>query len=256
MNKGSNGLSQQVAARFSAAADNYHSYDVLQQQTAQRLLKQTEVSGRLLDIGAGPGTCFAHLPSVKQVICLDIAEGMLSTLTANYPHYQAICADAQNLPLLDNSVDGIYSNVALQWCQQLPQAITEANRVLTAGAEFNMSIVAKDSLQQLAALGFKINQFIEQSTLLAGFDKSQWDIELCETQAISLHFDTLKSMLQSIKGVGASIVKQQQDVNLPQVTLRGRKDWQALQAKAELSRAPEGLPLTYNICFIKARKKR
>ena len=170
MNKGSNGLSQQVAACFSAAADNYHSYDVLQQQTAKRLLAQTKVSGRLLDIGAGPGTCFAHITNVEQVTCLDIAEGMLTTLRVNFPHYQAICADAQNLPLLDNSVDGIYSNVALQWCQQLSQAITEANRVLTTGAEFNMSIVAKDSLHQLADLGFKINQFIDQPTLLAGFD--------------------------------------------------------------------------------------
>ncbi|MCK8046667.1 methyltransferase domain-containing protein [Shewanella sp. 1CM18E] len=256
MNKGSTGLSQQVATCFSAAADRYHSYDVLQQQTAKRLLAQMSPCEHLLDIGAGPGTSFIHLEGLKLVTSLDIAPGMLRILATNFPEYLAVCGDAQSLPLASASVDGIYSNVALQWCDNLEQAISEANRVLTVGGEINLSIVAQDSLHQLRDLGFKINQFIAPSSLLACFDTNVWHIEVCETQAVNVYFSNLKAMLQSIKGVGAAIVKPAQATKLPQVTLRGRKDWQALQAKAELSRAPEGLSLTYNISFIKARKKR
>ncbi|MCG9729421.1 methyltransferase domain-containing protein [Shewanella sp. Isolate13] len=256
MNTGSDKLSQEVAERFSAAAAHYHSYDVLQQQTASRLLAQMTPGGRLLDIGAGPGTCFSHFERVNQVFCLDIADGMLKTLKGRFPHYTPICGDAQNLPIADGTIDSIYSNVALQWCQNLPKAVSEANRVLTEGGELNMSIVAKDSLMQLSELGFKVNSFIDEQELVACFDDEDWQLESFETKAVTVYFTDLRGLLQSIKGVGASIVKQQQGVNQPQVTLRGRKDWQALQLKAELSRAPEGLPLTYNISFIKARKKR
>ncbi|WP_108946765.1 methyltransferase domain-containing protein [Shewanella halifaxensis] len=256
MNKGSNGLKQQLATNFSAAANNYHSYDVLQQESAKHLLAQMSACEHLLDIGAGPGTCFGHIEGLKQVTSLDIAPGMLRQLITNFPSYLAVCGDAQNLPLVAASVDGIYSNVALQWCDNLALAIAEANRVLKVAGELNVSIVSQDSLFQLRELGFKINQFIAPSNIQACFDDEHWDIELCDTQAITVHFDDLKAMLQSIKGVGAGIVTRTSSTNLPQVTLRGRKDWQALQAKAELNRAPEGLPLTYNISFIKARKKR
>ncbi|ABV87126.1 methyltransferase domain-containing protein [Shewanella pealeana] len=256
MNTGSENLSLEVAERFSAAAAHYHSYDVLQQQTAKRLLAQMTPGTRLLDIGAGPGTDFSQFEHVNQVFCLDIADGMLRTLSSSFPEHAPICGDAQNLPIADGVIDSIYSNVALQWCQDLPQAVSEANRVLTQGGEFNMSIVAKDSLKQLVDLGFKVNSFIDEQELLACFNDDNWQLEVCKTLDVTVYFSDLRALLQSIKGVGASIVKQQQSANQPQVTLRGRKDWQALQLKAELNRAPEGLPLTYNISFIKARKKR
>ncbi|GIU29227.1 methyltransferase domain-containing protein [Shewanella schlegeliana] len=256
MNTGSNKLNLEVAERFSAAAAHYHSYDVLQQQTAKHLLALMTPGTRLLDIGAGPGTDFSNFSAVERVYCLDIANGMLKTLNNSFPHYTPICGDAQNLPIASGSVDSIYSNVALQWCLDLPKAVSEANRVLTQDGELNMSIVAKGSLMQLSELGFKVNSFIDEQELRSYFYKVHWQLESFETKAITVYFTDLRALLQSIKGVGASIVKQQQGVNQPQVTLRGRKDWQALQLKAELNRAPEGLPLTYNISFIKARKKR
>ncbi|MFT5789473.1 MAG: malonyl-CoA O-methyltransferase, partial [Shewanella sp.] len=83
-----------------------------------------------------------------------------------------------------------------------------------------------------------------------------WNIEQLETRAITVYFDDFKSLLQSIKGVGASTVDAKSQLNQRHVTLRGRGDWQKLVNKAELTRAPEGLPLTYNISFIKARKTR
>lgn len=255
MNTGSNKLNQDVAERFSAAAAHYHSYDVLQQQTAKHLLNLMTPGSRLLDIGAGPGTSFRQFPDINQVICVDIAKGMLKTLSGSFDDYIPVCGDAQSLPFTTSVIDTIYSNVALQWCQELTLAVGEANRVLKPGGSFNMSIVAKDSLKQLSELGFKVNAFIDEQELAACFNNDCWQIESFETKAVTVYFSDLRALLQSIKGVGASIVKQQQGVNQPQVTLRGRKDWQALQLKAELSRAPEGLPLTYNISFIKARKR-
>ncbi|WOT03866.1 methyltransferase domain-containing protein [Shewanella youngdeokensis] len=256
-----NQLNNDVADRFSAAASSYQAHDVLQRIAAKHLLAQMSENNAisnacLLDIGCGPGTSFSSISTIKEVIGVDIAQGMLRTLKQGFPHYSALCADAQNLPIANNAVEVIYSNVALQWCGSLAQAIAEANRVLAFCGEFYGSIVAKNSLHQLTDLGLNVNSFLSETEIQDCFVAQDWQIEHIETRAITVFFDDLKSLLQSIKGVGASTVADKSKLNQRHVTLRGRGDWQKLVNQAELRRSPEGLPLTYNISFIKARKTR
>jgi malonyl-CoA O-methyltransferase len=95
---------------------------------------------------------------------------------------------------------------------------------------------------------------------------------------MTVHFDTLKALLYSIKGVGASVQSASANhsansisldsstiqsagevagaiaASEPALRLRGRQDWQAMQAKAESLRVPQGLPLTYQIVQIRARR--
>ncbi|MCL1057965.1 methyltransferase domain-containing protein [Shewanella gelidimarina] len=256
MKTGVNQLKSDVAHRFSAAASSYHSHDVLQRMAAQYLFEKMSPTQPLLDLGCGPGTSFTRFNHIEDVICVDIAQGMLRTLKQDFPDYKALCGDAQNLPLLDDSIATVYSNVALQWCSNLPLAVAEANRVLNVGGEFNASIVAENSLYQLSDLRLNVNRFKSERTIQDCFNEDVWSIEHIETRAITVYFDDFKSLLQSIKGVGASTVEVKSQLNQAHVTLRGRGDWQKLLNKAELSRGPQGLPLTYNISFIKARKTR
>lgn len=256
MNTGLDQLTTDVANRFSAAASSYHSHDVLQRITAKQLLDNMSPSARLLDLGCGPGTAFNQFETVNEVIGVDIAQGMLNTFKTDFPAHYALCGDAHNLPLLSDSIDTIYSNIALQWCSNLDGVISEANRVLKVGGEINASIVSENSLCQLAELGLNVNSFNSEHAIKRCFDLKLWSDLHIETRAITVYFDNFKSLLQSIKGVGASTVDPKHQRNQPHVTLRGRGDWQKLVNKAELSRAPEGLPLTYHISFIKATKTR
>ncbi len=256
MNTGEEQLTTNVANRFSAAASSYHSHDVLQRITAKQLLEQMSPSARLLDLGCGPGTSFSQFETVNEVIGVDIAAGMLNTFKADFPTHHALCGDAHNLPLLCDSIDTIYSNIALQWCSNLNGAISEANRVLKVDGEINASIVSENSLFQLADLGLNVNSFNSEQAIKHCFDLKLWHDVQIETRAITVYFANFKSLLQSIKGVGASTVDPKHQLNQRHVTLRGRGDWQKLVNKAELSRAPEGLPLTYHISFIKATKTR
>lgn len=182
--------------------------------------------------------------------------GNAGNVTKKFPEYKALCGDAQHLPLLDASIATVYSNIALQWCSNLAFAIAEANRVLKVGGEFNASIVAQNSLHQLSALNLNVNDFKSEQAIQRCFNEDAWIIDHIETRAITVYFSDLKSLLQSIKGVGASTIDAKNKLNQRRVTLRGRGDWQKLVSQAELGRAPEGLPLTYNISFIKARKTR
>lgn len=275
-----------IAARFSAAASSYQHHDKVQRLTAASLLSGFMPKGRVLDIGAGPGTDFsaASVFSHKnahaladlvptEVIALDIAIGMLQTLKQHYPDYQAICADAERLPLAAASIDGIYSNLALQWCGDFPAAVTEMARVLVSGGECHLSLVAQGSLSELQQLGLHVNTFSSVEALGAAFSAEQWCSMTVELIPFTVYFDNLKDLLYSIKGVGASFHATEPHAagadirTAPAITgaalshaggvrtkLRGRQDWQALQARAEVLREERGLSLTYHIAQIRARR--
>ncbi|MGE6454592.1 methyltransferase domain-containing protein [Shewanella baltica] len=300
IDKESNVHGAQIAERFSAAAHSYQDHNQLQRLSAASLLSEFIAQGHLLDIGAGPGTDFAAYHSEHQsgchsehgsiqnspttVFAVDIALGMLHKLKQTYPDYHGVCADAECLPFVDGCIDVIYSNLALQWCANFPAAVAEMARVLKPNGECHLSLVAQGSLNQLAELGLRVNDFSTLEALKAAFKLDTWQFLEVQLIPMTVHFDTLKALLYSIKGVGASVqsasathstssISSANSISLdsstiqsagevagaiaasePALRLRGRQDWLAMQAKAESLRVPQGLPLTYQIVQIRARR--
>lgn len=290
----------QIAERFSAAAHSYQDHNQLQRLSAASLLSEFTAKGHLLDIGAGPGTDFSVHDFAHQsehhaeqglmqnpqttVFAVDIALGMLHKLKQSYPDYYGVCADAECLPFVDGCIDVIYSNLALQWCGNFAAAVTEMARVLKPNGECHLSLVAQGSLNQLAELGLRVNDFSTLESLKAAFKLDTWQSLEVQLIPMTVHFDTLKTLLYSIKGVGASVqsvssshsahsISSANSTRLIDSTtqaagevagaiaaadlaprLRGRQDWLAMQAKAESLRVPQGLPLTYQIVQIRARR--
>ncbi|WP_076409271.1 methyltransferase domain-containing protein [Shewanella sp. UCD-KL12] len=243
-----NGVAQsvndnRVAEGFSAAAKNYHQHDRLQKMSAACLFEAMQPTGTLLDIGAGPGTDFSQFEHINQVISLDLALGMVEQVKLSFPQYQAICANAEKLPLADNSIDSAYSNLALQWCSDLSASFTDTARVMKPNGEYHLSIVAKDSLAELDTLGFRVNGFRSKDEILTHVDTAKWHIKAARVQEITVYFPNLKALLYSIKGVGASINANQVSTD----KIRGRGDWQKIMARAEKLRCEQGIPLTYQV---------
>ena len=300
IDKESNAHGAQIAERFSAAAHSYQDHNQLQRLSAASLLSEFTAKGHLLDIGAGPGTDFSAYHCAHQsehhsehgsiqnppttVFAVDIALGMLHKLKQTYPDYHGVCADAECLPFVDGCIDVIYSNLALQWCANFPAAVAEMARVLKPNGECHLSLVAQGSLNQLAELGLRVNDFSTLEALKAAFKLDTWQFLEVQLIPMTVYFDTLKALLYSIKGVGASVqsasathstssISSANSISLDNSTiqsagevagaiaaaelaprLRGRQDWQAMQAKAESLRVPQGLPLTYQIVQIRARR--
>ncbi|MCL2914371.1 methyltransferase domain-containing protein [Shewanella corallii] len=257
--------SQEVAHRFSMAANSYDRHNLLQRETASRLLTSLSECHTLLDIGAGPGT---DLPLATNVLAVDIAPGMLRRLRQHYPNYQTLCADAQNLPLAEQCCDSVYSNLALQWCPDLSAALAEIHRVLKPGAECHVSLVVDGSLPQLSQLGLRCNAFPSAAEVQAVLRALPWQQLSVETSQYNFHFDSLKPLLMSVKGVGASARFSNKDElietdrekshsvadNLKPAGLKGKAYWQTLVNAAEALRESGGIPLSYQILFIHARK--
>ncbi|MFV0594718.1 malonyl-ACP O-methyltransferase BioC [Shewanella sp.] len=251
-----------IAQRFSAAAKSYQEHNCLQRLSGASLLQGFSAKGAILDIGAGPGTAFANGATGDdiRVYALDIALGMLQQLKATFPEYLCICGNAEQLPFADASIDSIYSNLALQWCHDFSAATSEMARVLKVGGEAHLSIVAEGSLEQLSNLGLRVNDFLSFESLQAAFDSTDWQLFDVQLVPMTVYFQDLKALLYSIKGVGASVQSSVQTVNTfdpnPHLRqLRGRRDWLALQQRAERFRESQGLPLTYQIAQFRVRRQ-
>ncbi len=106
------------------------------QRTVGKALLDTintgSLTGTLLDLGCGTGFLTANLGGCLEkgtqsvpymtVIALDIALPMVQvtrTKLADAPNVNYVCADAEQLPLAGQIVDGVFSNLALQWCVNL-----------------------------------------------------------------------------------------------------------------------------------------
>lgn len=255
-------LQRRIARQFSHAADVYAKHNVLQLRTASMLQSNADLSGIVLDIGAGPGTAF---PAAQQVIAVDIAAGMLLKLSCNFPDYTALCADAMALPLADNSIQAVYSNLALQWCSDFPQALAEIYRVLQPGGHCYVSLITAGSLPQLEYLGLRCNAFATANDIDAQINSLPWQQSQIQQKTVTVHFAQLTALLQSLKGIGASTpgpreaaVGRVTDENTNSnndghtvVTtaagLKGRGFLRQLQRRAETLRTDAGLPLDYQV---------
>jgi arsenite methyltransferase len=95
--------------------------------------------GIALDVGSGPGTVTASLARAAGpdglALGVDISEAMLTRAVRNEadPHVGFIRADAQRLPLRDDTVDAVVSMAVLQLIPNPAAALAEMARVLRPG---------------------------------------------------------------------------------------------------------------------------
>ncbi len=94
--------------------------------------------GEVLDLCAGTLDLSAELlrAGARRVVAVDFSEEMLRAGAPKIPAgapFQAIAADARDLPLPDASVDGIVCGFGLRNVPQVERAVAECARVLRPG---------------------------------------------------------------------------------------------------------------------------
>lgn len=253
---------KKMAQSFSRAAKTYDSVADLQRRVGDALLALVDVDpvvDVVVDLGCGTGYLTKSLqeqfPSAT-VIGLDIAEGMLQF--ARNRHAGKYCwmgADAESLPFADASIDIIYSNFSLQWCERIPILFAELSRVLKVGGRLIFSSLGPETLHELKSAWklvddyVHVNSFHDEAVLRAALQQNQFLIQLFDRKAQLLEFEKLTDLTRNLKALGAHNVNQGRALGL-----QGRKTMAAFKAGYENFRQHGFLPATYDVYSVLATK--
>jgi malonyl-CoA O-methyltransferase len=159
---------RQVRRAFSRAAPGYEAAATLQREVEAQLLESLDYHAtkhgderppqRVLDLGSGPGRAATAMRGrwpKAQVLAMDLALPMLREARRRegwHPLRRGIdrvCADARALPLAEGSVDLLFSNLCLQWVEDLPAVFAGFRRVLRPGGMLLVSTFGPDTLYEL-----------------------------------------------------------------------------------------------------------
>ncbi len=252
---------QAIANSFSRAAQTYDAVASLQRNVGKNLLQKIQPNSNaelVMDLGCGTGY---FTPALQQkfpqanILGLDLAEGMLQFARSRHQNtFNWLCGDAEQLPLADESVDIIFSSLALQWCADMPRLLAELRRVLKPGGQIVFSTLGPRTFHELKMAWQQVddyvhvNKFSEPEMLCA---QVQAELQLQEFVRVDsvLEFASLTELTRSIKALGAHNMNQGRARGLS-----GRKKIAAFKVAYDSFRRNDLLPATYDVYYLRAVK--
>ncbi|MEM8511482.1 malonyl-CoA O-methyltransferase [Massilia sp. MP_M2] len=256
-----------------ARPERIASSDFLRREIAARMHERLSlvkiIPKQVLDAGCGPGGDLGLLQKTypsAQIVGLDGAGAMvraakkpgasgplnqlLSRLMPAKAGVDILCGDYGNLPLGPNSVDLLWSNLALHWHPLPDRVFAEWRRVLRVEGLLMFSSFGPDTFTELrtafAALDayphtlpfVDMHDFGDQ-LVEAGFSTPVMDME-----RITVTYDTPQALLRDVRALGGNPLESRRR------GLIGRAAWQRMLAALEAQRLPDGkLGLTFEVIY-------
>jgi len=199
-----------IAAGFSRAATHYEQFAELQRLTGDLLLAR--VNSRradwLLDAGCGTGWYSRIWQSRgSRVMALDLSASMLQACQQKQSAERFIEADIEAIPLADKRVDLAWSNLALQWCSDIHQALAELYRVTKPGGCIAFTTLESGSLIELRQAWQAVDERQSVNRFMTFEEIEQacrhWRCDL-QRHPVTQYFPDVISAMRSLKGVGAT----------------------------------------------------
>ncbi|WP_040259740.1 malonyl-ACP O-methyltransferase BioC [Pseudomonas massiliensis] len=252
---------RQVAASFSRAATTYDSVAAFQRGVGEHLLSMLPptLTPRLwLDLGSGTGHFSRRLDQCftsAQGLALDIAEGMLAHARGLGGAVWHVAADAENLPLHSDTLDLVFSSLALQWCGDFRRVLTQVRDALKPRGHFAFSSLCTGTLAELrssweAADGqVHVNRFRAFETYHRLCAESGLKVLELECRPWVLHYPDVRGLTHELKALGAHNLNPGRPGGLT-----GRARVAAMMQAYERWRTPAGLPATYQVVYGVLRK--
>jgi malonyl-CoA O-methyltransferase len=258
---------REVRRAFELAASGYDAAAVLQHEVCARMLERLEyVKHRpraILDAGSGTGNAIpallARYPGAL-IVALDLALRMLErargrvrwwqALPGFRPPLHAVCADLERVPLAPESVGLVWSNLALQWVNDLPRAFLEMQRVLAPGGLLMFSTFGPDTLKELRSAyegtdgRTHVNRFVDMHDIgdmlvAAGYADPVMDME-----KITLTYGDVRALMRDLKVIGAhNATRGRPDA------LSGKSLLRAVERNYEAFRREGSLPATFEVVY-------
>lgn len=261
-----------IARSFARVSAGYEAAANLQAMARTELLSRLPhfrlAPQVVLDLGAGTGAASPELrrcfPS-SLVVAIDLAPAMLVQARSRlgllerwwdwgHRRFSCVAADASRLPLADGSVDLVFTNLMLQWCDDLDVTLAEIRRVLAPNGLLLCSTFAAGTLQQLRAAWASVdtaphvNDFVDlhdfgTALVRAGFTEPVLDID----RHLHWYADT-RALMNEIRSWGAVNAARERRRGLT-----GRRQFAALEAAYQRQANPRGeLPASWELLYASA----
>jgi malonyl-CoA O-methyltransferase len=247
-----------VAASFSRAAAVYDSVARLQRDVGEQLLTRLNqwegAPTNVLDLGCGTGYFCPELLSrypEAQYLGLDIAPGMVDYARDRCrDNCDWLVADAEALPLASESIDLVFSSLAVQWCYRPEHLFAELARVLRPGGVCVFTSLGPATLYELrsawAAVDSNqhVNTFLPTSELESAARRIPGAKMKLECRAFRMEYARVRDLLDELKALGAHNMNRNRPTGLT-----SRRALQGMLQAYETRRTESLLPATYDVIF-------
>ena len=251
---------QRVRQAFDKAADSYDEAAVLQKEVCQRLLEKLDVVQLspewILDAGTGTGEAVKPLQKrykKSEVVLLDLSEAMLQKsvkqgVMFRKPHQ--VCGNIESLPFANQSFDLLFSNLAMQWCNDLGATLTEFKRVLKPGALLQFATFGPDTLKELRASWEKVDEAVHVNSFIDMHDIGDALLQVgfaepvMESEIITVNYKEVDTLMQDLRDIGANVT-----ANGHRQGLLTRNMLKQLREAYEVYRQDDVLPASYEIVY-------
>ncbi len=234
------------------AAASYDEAAVLQAEVCARLLERLSYvalsPATVLDVGcrtAGGARALAECYPQATVIAVDPSVGMLRQ--ASGPRFARICAEPTRLPLPDASVDLLFSNLTLPWCDDLDAALCEFRRVTRPNGLVHFATFGPDTLRELRAACGRAPEaclFTDLHDIGDGLVRAGLVEPVLDVQRYTLTYRDVASLMHDLRALGAL-----GGTAAPGGGLAGRSRLAALASAYEPMRRAGLLPATCEVVF-------
>lgn len=241
-----------IQATFNGIAESYDQFSLLAKEIAERLAEQLNFirlqPQRILDLGAGTGYSnpfFKKLYPDVQIIALDIAEKLLLKNSG-----QRVCASADKIPLDSQSVDLVFSNLMLPWCDDLTAVFAEVYRVLKPNGLFLFASFGNETLKEAFYSWENIDSFPHVHACYAlqdlgdGLLHHQFIEPVINREVLTVNYRDVKQLCRELKYSGLQNIHQQR-----RRTLLGKNRWQKFRQQLETYQKNGRLPISFEIIY-------
>lgn len=261
---------KQLRIAFERAAASYDQAAVLQREICDRMLSRLDyikfAPNTILDAGSGTGYGSRKLATrypASRMTAVDIALTMLLQAQARAPaawwkkwlplpgsRSDYVCCDMEQLPFKEACTDMVWSNLALQWCNDLKSTFAEIHRVLRGEGLFMFSTFGPDTLKELRHAFQSVdeyqhtNRFIDMHDIGDLLVHNGFATPVMDMEYITLTYDDVGQVMRDLKKIGAHNVTQGRRRGLT-----GKNAWRQAVNRYETLRQQEKLPATFEVIY-------
>jgi malonyl-CoA O-methyltransferase len=248
-----------ILRHFERASATYDESAVLQQRVRQQMIDRLDWIAfepeTVVDLGCGTGHAALALAGrwpKARVIAVDFAPGMLRELARHDRdgRCERLCSDARSLPLPDASVDLVFCNLMLPWCEDLDAVFLEIARVLRPRGLLSFTTFGPDTLVELRAAwqaaddATHVHPFTDMHDIGDGLIRAGLSEPVLDVSRFTLTYPDVGTLMRDLKAIGS----QNATSDRPR-GLTGRSRIAAVEKAYEAYRSDGVLPATHEVVF-------